>query len=125
MWGSVVDELLSQAQQHVDINKALLDRAFDSTEVRDVIDKRGMTYALPKPKCDSNQNVYTEQIAQDPIAKTGLITSTTNVAPDGRTHESHLIYKQSERGEKEGEFGIFTTNAEMPEGDQAALHRGS
>lgn len=124
-WGSVVDELLSKAQQHVDINKVLLDRGFDSTEVRDVIDKRGMTYILPKRKYESKDNVYTEQIAHDPIAKTGLITNTVNVAPDGRTHDSHIIYKQSERGEKEGEFAIFTTNAELSDDTTQALNHAA
>ena len=108
--GEIVDRLLEKSQQHVNIHKVFADRGFDSHAVRDVIDRRGLTYILPKRKyVDDWRGI--EKVTEHPTADVGVNRDVT-LTHDGRTHDTSIIYVPSR--EKDGSYMVFTTNTDVP-----------
>ncbi len=107
----VVDRLLSKAQEHVSIHKVMCDREYDTHAVRDVIDKKGMTYLIPK-RVSANQDFEDiDNIREHPHADAG-VTNNVELTVDGRTHGVDFLYVPSRSDS--GNYAIFTTNAEVP-----------
>lgn len=106
----VVERLLSKAQEHVSINKVMCDREYDVHAVRDVIDRKGMTYLIPK-RVNANQDFEDiENIKEHPHADVG-VTNNAELTVDGRTHGLDFMYVPSRSNS--GNYAIFTTNADV------------
>lgn len=104
----VVDRLLSKAQEYVDIHKVFCDREFSGIHVRDVIDRKGLFYIIPKPVRAKQDLDDIEDVKQHPVANMGFRTNQLTV--HNRTHDVAFIYKYDEETEN---YVLFTTNAEM------------
>lgn len=106
----VVERLLSTAEEYVDIHKVFCDREFSSHWVRGVIDRKGLTYVIPKPGQAKQDLEDIENVKQHETADMGVRVNPLTV--DGRTHDVAFMYIPSESGS----YNIFTTNAEVPPG---------
>jgi IS4 transposase len=106
----VVERLLSTAEEYVDIHKVFCDREFSSHRVRGVIDRKGLTYVIPKPGQAKQDLEDIEDVKQHETADMGVRVNPLTV--DGRTHDVAFMYIPSESGS----YNIFTTNAEVPPG---------
>lgn len=107
----VVDRLLSKAGEHVDIHKVFADREFDGHAVRDVIDRKGMTYLIPKRVSASQDYEDIENVKSHPTADIA-VKNDVPLTVDGRTHGVDFIYIPS--NEETGSYAIFLTNADVP-----------
>jgi len=117
--GDLVERLLEQAEQHVDIHKVFLDRGFDSSQVRDVIDRLPSLYVLGKTKNAEIDKKQIEEVKDDPLydgrVKWGSLTY------EGRTHDMSFIFHPTD---EEGEdYTIFTVNEHIDQGRAQALVR--
>lgn len=108
---SVVDRLLAKAQEYVDIHKVMADRGFDARHVRDVIDRRGLTYLIPKRASATQDIADIENVKAYPEADVG-VKNDVPLTVDGRTHGVDFMYVPSR--EETGSYTIFTTNADVP-----------
>ncbi len=106
---AVVDRLLSKAEQYVDIHKVMADREFDGHAVRDVIDRKGMTYLIPKRASAAQDLEDIEKVNSHPSADIGVKNSVP-LTVDGRTHDVDFIYFQTDGGD----YAIMLTNADVP-----------
>jgi|AntDeeMetagen192_2_1112575.scaffolds.fasta_scaffold01964_4 hypothetical protein len=107
----VVERLLSKAEEYVDIHKVMADREFDGHAVRDVIDRKGMTYLIPKRVNSAQDREDIENVKEHPSADIA-VKNDVPLTVDGRTHEVDFIYFQS--NEKTGSYAILLTNADVP-----------
>jgi len=113
--GELVARLLEQAERHVDIHKVFADREFDTHAVRHIIDRSGIQYVIGKKKQAKADNMGVRDTVRDPIVDTKVEHTTLTV--DGRTHDLSIMYvpKDTAKGNEdfvEGDYAIFTTNAE-------------
>jgi len=107
----VVDRLLSKAQEYVDIHKAMADREFDVHAVRDMIDRKGQTYLIPK-RVNSTQDLEDIQnIKKHPTADVA-VKNDVPLTVDGRTHDVDFMYVPPRK--EEVNYKIFATNADVP-----------
>lgn len=104
-----VERLLSKAQEYVDINKVMADREYDTLAVRDVIDKKNMTYIIPKKKTANQDKKDIADVKEHPSADIA-VKNDVRMDYEGRTHEVDFIYSPS----SEDSYSIFTTNADVP-----------
>jgi len=107
----IVGRLLAQAQQYVDIHKVMADREFDGHAVRDVIDRKEMTYLIPKRVSAVQDFKDIENIKEHPSADIA-VKHDVPLTVDGRTHEVDYIYFPS--NEETGTYAILLTNADVP-----------
>jgi hypothetical protein len=107
----VVERLLSKAEEYVDIHKVMADREFDGHAVRDVIDRKGMTYIIPKRVSAAQDREDIENVKEHPSADIA-VKHDVPLTVDGRTHEVDFIYFPS--NEKTGTYAILLTNADVP-----------
>jgi hypothetical protein len=107
----VVERLLAQAEKYVDIHKVMADREFDAHAVLDVIDRKEMTYLIPK-RVSANQDFEDiEKIKSHPSADMA-VKNDVQLGVDGRVHEVDFIYYQT--NEDTGSYSIILTNADVP-----------
>jgi len=104
----IVRRLLEQATQHVEIHKLFADREFDAMEVRDVIDRRDITYLIPRPVYAAEIEQI-EQIEAHPLADVAV--ERVSLSVDGRSHELSFMYVPST--EEDGKYAVFTTNRDV------------
>lgn len=107
----IVDELLAQAQQYVDINKVMADREFDAHAVRDVIDRRGLNYLIPKRVSSQQDLDDIDELKRHDVVDIA-VTNDITVTVNGRTHGVDFIYFPS--SEESGRYAIITTNMDVP-----------
>ncbi|ELZ98076.1 transposase IS4 family protein [Haloferax mucosum ATCC BAA-1512] len=107
----VVDRLLSKAQEYVDIHKVMADREFDGHAVRDVIDRKGMTYLIPKRVSAAQDIEDIENIKEHPTADIA-VKHDVPLTVDGRTHEVDFIYFPP--NEESETYAILLTNTDVP-----------
>lgn len=108
----IVDRLLEQAEQHVAIHKVFCDRGFDAAGVRDAIDRRGMTYLIPKRVYPDSQEVEdVEEIEREAVTGVGVVRDIPHNY-NGREHRGSLMYVES--AEREDTHAVFTTNRDVP-----------
>ncbi|SDJ62457.1 transposase [Natronorubrum texcoconense] len=108
---AVVERLLAKAQEYVDIHKVMADREFSTHTVRDVIDRNGLTYLIPKPAQADQDLENIEKVKTHPDADVGVVNDVL-LTVDGRTHGVDFMYVPSR--EETGSYAIFTTNADVP-----------
>lgn len=107
----IVERLLAQAEQYVDIHKVMADREFDGHAVRDVIDRKGMTYLIPKRVSAAQDFEDIENVKNHPSADIA-VKNDVPLTVNGRTHEVDYIYFPS--NEETGKYAILLTNADVP-----------
>lgn len=112
--GELVDRLLTQAKQHVDINKLYADREFDSYEVRHVVDQHDIFYVIGKKRQSNADRVGIEETLAHESADVSVEHGTLTY--EGESHEVSFIYvpKDSAKDKEEfikGDYAIFTVNA--------------
>ncbi|WP_137685332.1 transposase [Haloarcula mannanilytica] len=105
----IVRRLLEQASQHVEIHKLFADREFDAMEVRDVIDRRNITYLIPRPVYAADLD-HIENIEAHPLADVAVERAVT-LSVDDRTHDLSFMYVPST--EEDGKYAVFTTNRDV------------
>lgn len=131
----IVDRLLDQAEQHVDIHKVFCDRGFDAKAVRDAIDRRGMTYLIPKDENEDDLDDI-EELEREAVTNVGVKRDVPHGYED-RVHTTSIMYvpardddddengDMGEQGEgtevvgdgeeeEETSWAIFTTNRDVP-----------
>ena len=108
----IVERLLEQAEQHVDIHKVFCDRGFDANGVRDAIDRRGMTYLIPKDVYEQELEDI-EELQREAVTDVGVVRNVSH-GHEGRVHTGSIMYAPSENDEKEGSYAVFTTNRDVP-----------
>jgi IS4 transposase len=106
----IVEQLLEQADQHVDIHKVFCDRGFDANGVRDAIDRRDTTYLIPKRKYESEIEDI-EELERESVTGVGVVRNVPH-GHDGRVHTGSIMYVPST--EEEGAYAVFTTNRDVP-----------
>ncbi|GAA0478786.1 hypothetical protein GCM10008985_38760 [Halococcus dombrowskii] len=106
----IVEQLLEQAEQHVDIHKVFCDRGFDANGVRDTIDRRDTTYLIPKRKYEAEIEDI-EELERESVTGAGVVRNLTH-GHDGRVHTGSIMYVPST--EEEGDYAVFTTNRDVP-----------
>lgn len=104
-----VERLLEQAEQHVDIHKVFADREFDAHSVRDVLDRHGVTYLIPKQTYPADYNGI-EQVKEHPLADVA-VERAVPLWVNGRNHEVSIMYVPSTK--KEGHYAVYTTNRDV------------
>lgn len=114
--GELVARLLEQAEQHVDVHKVFADREFDTHEVRDAIDRRGCQYVIGKKQQAKADKDGISHTVEDPVSDIKVEHASLTV--DDRTHNLSVMYvpKDTAQGNEdfvEGDYAIFTTNAEV------------
>ena len=107
----VVERLLTKAQEHVDIHKVMADRAFDGYAVRDVIDRHGLTYLIPKANRSENDAKGLASTEAHPDADYA-VERTVRQEYEGRVHTTDFIYFPS--NEETGKYGMMMTNTDVP-----------
>lgn len=106
---TMVDRLLEQAEQHVSINKVFADREFDTHDVRDVIDSRGLKYVIPKRKYQKDW-AGIDRVKEHDDADVAV--ESTELTVDDRTHDVSILYVPSR--EEQGSYAVFTVNDDVP-----------
>jgi hypothetical protein len=106
----LVERLLKQAEQHVDIHKVFCDRGFDAHSVRDTIDRRNMTYLIPKRKYEPEIEDI-EELEHESVTGAGVVRNVPH-GHEGRIHTGSIMYVPST--EEEGAYAVFTTNRDVP-----------
>jgi len=106
----IVEQLLEQAEQHVDIHKVFCDRGFDANGVRDTIDRRDTTYLIPKRKYEAEIEDI-EELERESVTGAGVVRNLPH-GHDGRVHTGSIMYVPST--EEEGAYAVFTTNRDVP-----------
>jgi hypothetical protein len=104
-----VERLLEQAEQHVDIHKVFADREFDAHEVRDVLDRHGVTYLIPKQTYPADYDGI-EKVKEHPLADVA-VERAVPLWVNGRKHEVSIMYVPSTK--KEGHYAVYTTNRDV------------
>lgn len=107
----VVERLLGQAEKYVDIHKVMADREFDAHAVLDAIDRKGMTYLIPKRVSADQDFEDIENVKSHPSADIG-VKNDVQLGVDGRVNEVDFIYYQT--NEETGSYSIMLTNADVP-----------
>ena len=105
----IVRRLLAQAEQHVEIHKLFADREFDALEVRDVIDRHGITYLIPKTVYAADLDKI-EKIEAHPLADVA-VERAVSLFVNGRSHELSFMYVPST--EEDGTYAVFTSNRDV------------
>jgi hypothetical protein len=108
--GDVVDRLLEQATEHVDIHKVFLDREFDTYESMDAIDRRDITYLIPKTRYEKEYEGI-EKVESHPASDVGVERDVPMTTDSGRTHTTSIMYVPSRK--KDGQYAVFVTNRDM------------
>jgi len=111
MKAEVVDRLLAKAEQYVDINKVMADREFDAHAVRDGIDRKGLTYLIPK-RVSAAQDVEDIENLSSHSSADIAVKNEVPLTVDRRTHGVDFIYFAS--NEETDSYGILLTNADVP-----------
>ena len=106
----LVDQLLEQAEQHVDIHKVFCDRGFDANGVRDVIDRHDTTYLIPKRKYAAEIKDV-EELERESVTDAGVMRNVPH-GHEGRVHTGSIMYVPSTK--EEGAHAVFTTNRDVP-----------
>ncbi|WP_241431120.1 transposase [Halococcus thailandensis] len=106
----LVDQLLEQAEQHVDIHKVFCDRGFDANGVRDVIDRHDMIYLIPKRKYTAEIEDI-EELERESVTDTGVVRNVPH-RHESRIHTGSIMYVPSTK--EEGAHAVFTTNRDVP-----------
>lgn len=114
--GELVDALLKQAKQHVDMNKVLADREFDSLEVRHRIDQHNGYYIIGKRKQANSDKIAIQKTIEHEVADVSVEQGTLTY--DGETHNISFIYVPKDTAKDsveyiEGDYAIFTINAHV------------
>lgn len=108
-----VERLLEQAEQHIDIHKVFADREFDAHGVRDVLDRHGVTYLIPKQTYPADY-ASIENVTEHPLADVA-VERAVPLWVNGRKHEVSIMYVPSTT--KEGHYAVYTTNRDVtPDG---------
>jgi len=111
----IVARLLDRAEQFVDLDIVLFDRAFYAHEVFNNVDERGITYITPKQQYVDDYTAI-ENIREHPSADAAVEPNV--VSSDGdREHELHFLYVPS-TADEDGEYSIFATNMDSVEPDE-------
>lgn len=88
--GSLLDRLLSQAEQHVDINKVVADREFDSREVRHKIDQHDMFYILGRRNQADADSVAIQKTIEHETADVSVEQVNSSTRASGMTSRSSM-----------------------------------
>jgi hypothetical protein len=106
----IVERLLSKAEKYVDIHKVMADREFDALAVRNRIDRKGMTYLIPKPERADQDSVDIENVKNHPTSDIG-VKHDVPLTSEGRTHGTDFIYFPT--NEDTENYAIMVTNADV------------
>lgn len=106
----IVEQLLKQAEQHVDIHKVFCDRAFDANGVRDAIDRHDMTYLIPKRTYEAEIEDI-EELERESVTGVGVVRNVPHGYED-RVHTGSIMYVPSTKDD--GHHAVFTTNRDVP-----------
>ncbi|WP_312621575.1 transposase [Haloarcula sp. 1CSR25-25] len=86
----------------------MCDREFSTHQVRETIDRKGMTYIIPKPVQAKQDRENIRKVNEHPEYDAATVTYPLTV--DERTHNCTFIYLPSTR--ESGGYTVFTTNAD-------------
>jgi hypothetical protein len=115
--GEVVLRLLERAQQYVDLDEVLLDRAFYSKEVRAEINNRSLLYTMPVPKYESDYRTIKKVKSKDGVD--AAVNHDVPVGIDGDVdHTAEYLYVPATSDEEEGNYAVFVTNRDHVSPDE-------
>lgn len=87
----------------------MADREFDTHLVRDIVDRKGMTYLIPKRFSSSKDFENAEKVEEHPHADVA-VEQDVPLTVEERTHEVNFMYVPSKSGEGSA---LFTTNTDV------------
>jgi hypothetical protein len=106
----LVERLLDQAAQHVDIHKVFCDGGFAAKGVRDAIDRRDMTYLIPKRRVKAELEDI-ETLQAESVTNVGVIRDVSH-GYYGRVHTGSIMYVPSTK--EDDTCAVFATNRDVP-----------
>jgi hypothetical protein len=106
----LVERLLDQAAQHVDIHKVFCDGGFAAKGVRDAIDRRDMTYLIPKRRGNAELEDI-EELQSEAVTEVGVIRDVPHGYYD-RVHTGSIMYVPSTK--EDDTCAVFATNRDVP-----------
>jgi hypothetical protein len=106
----LVERLLEQATQHVDIHKVFCDGGFAAKGVRDAIDRRDMTYLIPKRRGNAELEDI-EELQSEAVTEVGVIRDVPH-GYYGRVHTGGIMYVPSTK--EDDTCAVFATNRDVP-----------
>ncbi|MGQ3331173.1 hypothetical protein [Halorubrum sp. FL23] len=149
-WAETVDRLMQQATELVDIHLVMADRAFDTYEVKHVLDQyHDVNYLLPKKKNSEalvqnlddveSDSTLVSRVQRKPLNLDGNNTqyveaeSDDTVGEGGYSHEETYMYVPAEKDdwviteEDDVKYTVFVTNREdvLPEDAMGFCNRYS
>ncbi|WP_394743167.1 transposase [Natronococcus roseus] len=105
----IVEDLLDSAQELVQVDRVLMDRAFDSQHILEEIDQRGLGYVVPKRMYTSERAQAKRLLQRD---RDRYVTDRKLHLGENEWHETTLIYRRRENAESNDytQYSVFMTN---------------
>jgi IS4 transposase len=106
----IVENLLETAQDLVLVDEVLMDREFDSQQVLEAIEKRGLNYVVPK-RMQVSEKAQARRLLRSDTDR--YVTDRKLHLGDNEWHETTLTYRRKKNTDQTGyrQYAVFMTNA--------------
>ncbi|MFC7157251.1 transposase [Halomarina halobia] len=105
----IVEDLLDSAQDAVHVDNVLMDREFDSQHILEMLNRRGLSYVVPKRMQTSEKAQAKRLLRRD---QDRYETDRKLHLGNNEWHETSLIYRRKENSEHDDhrQYSVFMTN---------------
>jgi len=106
----IVEDLLETAQDLVLVDEVLMDREFDSQQVLETIENRGLSYVVPK-RMQVSEKAQARRLLRSGTDR--YVTDRNLHLGDNEWHETTLIYRRKENTDQTDyrQYAVFMTNS--------------
>jgi IS4 transposase len=105
----IVEDLLESAEELVSVRKVVMDREFDGQATLEMLDRRGITYVVPK-RMHTSERAQAKRLFER--GEDRHVTERKLHLGQNEWHETTLLYRKREESEHDNwqQYSVFMTN---------------